>query len=308
MVARQFAARLEGTVTVLLGILLLGGLYLCSLYNYLLFHSLAEIFSVVVAFVIFVISWNSRKFHENDWFLFLGIAYLFVGIFDLFHTLAYRGMGVFHGDSVDLPTQIWIVARYTESLSLLAFPLFFRYRVIPGLVVAVYATLTFLVFGSLFLWDSFPVCFTEEIGLTPFKKISEYIISLILLITIGVLFQYRDKIDKSVFRLLSASVIVTVCAELSFTLYSSAYGLANLMGHYLKIVSFYLIYKALIQASLKDPYTLLFRNLKQSEESLQKSEEPFPASRGKRTRVDMGNRCQRSLYLHQLDDRDNSRL
>ena len=34
---------------ILLGVLVLFGLYLTSLYSYLLFHSLAEIFSIVVA-------------------------------------------------------------------------------------------------------------------------------------------------------------------------------------------------------------------------------------------------------------------
>lgn len=275
MAERQTVTRLGSFVTVALGILVFGGLYLASLYSYLLFHALAELFSVVVAFCIFTLSWNSRQFHENDWFLFLGIAYFFVGLLDLFHTLAYSGMGVFPGGGADLPTQLWIAARYVESLSLLVFPLFFRRNVLPGWVFALYGGITALIFGSLFYWDIFPVCFAEEGGLTPFKKVSEYAISLILLVTLGVLYRSRDKLDAHVFRLLTASVALTVCAELSFTLYSSAYGLANLVGHYLKIVSFYFVHKALVEVGLRNPYALLFRNLKQHEESLHKSEERF---------------------------------
>lgn len=40
---------------------ILFGLYLTSLYSYLLFHSLVELFSIVVGCIIFVIAWNSRK-------------------------------------------------------------------------------------------------------------------------------------------------------------------------------------------------------------------------------------------------------
>ncbi|MHC4459475.1 MAG: MASE3 domain-containing protein, partial [Planctomycetota bacterium] len=64
--------------SILLGILFLFGLYLTSLYSYLLFHSLAEIFSIVVACGIFMLAWNSRRFLENTYLLFIGIAYLFI--------------------------------------------------------------------------------------------------------------------------------------------------------------------------------------------------------------------------------------
>lgn len=66
----------------LFGILVLFGLYLASLYNYLLFHSIAELFSVIVAIGIFMLAWNSRRFLDNSYLLFLGIAYLFIGALD----------------------------------------------------------------------------------------------------------------------------------------------------------------------------------------------------------------------------------
>ena len=63
--------------------IILISLYISSLYNYLLFHSIAEIFSILVAFSIFIIAWNSRDFVDNSFFIFIGIAYFFVGLFDL---------------------------------------------------------------------------------------------------------------------------------------------------------------------------------------------------------------------------------
>ena len=80
-----------------MAIIILGLLYLTSLYSYPLFHSIAEIFSVVAAFGIFMLAWNGRRFLDNNYLLFIGIAYLFVGMIDILHTLAYKGMGVFAG-------------------------------------------------------------------------------------------------------------------------------------------------------------------------------------------------------------------
>lgn len=260
------------SVAFIAGILILFGLYLSSFYNYLLFHSLAEIFSIVVACGIFIVAWNSRRIMDNNYLLFLGIAYLFIGILDLIHTLGYTGMEIFQGYGTNLPAQLWIASRYMESLSLLIAPLFLARRLRVDLVLMLYALVTILVLGSVFYWHIFPTCFVEGVGLTPFKKISEYIISIILLGAITLLFQKRKEFNERVFRLLVAAMIATIAAELAFTFYISAYGFSNLVGHYFKITSFYLIYKAIIETGLTKPYNLLFRHLKQSEDALRESE------------------------------------
>ena len=94
--------QLNKLLQLVIWILVLLGLYLSSLYNYLLFHSLAELFSVVIAVGVFAIAWNSRRFLENNYLLYLGIAYLFVGTIDLAHTLAYKGMRIFPGFGANL--------------------------------------------------------------------------------------------------------------------------------------------------------------------------------------------------------------
>ena len=73
-------------VPVIIGILILFGLYLSSLYNFLLFHILAELFIILVSWTIFIIVWNCRRITPNSYFLFLGIAYLFIGGLELIHT------------------------------------------------------------------------------------------------------------------------------------------------------------------------------------------------------------------------------
>jgi hypothetical protein len=62
--------------------LTLAALYLASLYDFLLFHSMAELFSIVIAFGMFAVAWNSRRFLDNQFLLVIGIAYLFIGCLD----------------------------------------------------------------------------------------------------------------------------------------------------------------------------------------------------------------------------------
>jgi signal transduction histidine kinase len=264
------ARRLGKLVHVLIWALVLIGLYLSSHYSYLLFHSLAELFSVVIAVGVFAIAWNSRRFLENNYLLFLGIAYLFVGVTDLVHALAYKGMEVFPGYGANLPTQLWIAARYQEAVALLLAPWFLNRRLHPVAAFAGYFLAFTLLLLAIFYWRIFPVCFVEGVGLTPFKKISEYVICVALLGALAFLWRERAEFDQEVFRLLVWSIVLTIGSELAFTFYVNVYGLFNLIGHIFKILSFYLIYKALIETGLVKPYNLLFRNLKLSEEALRK--------------------------------------
>jgi PAS domain S-box-containing protein len=255
--------------------IVLVGLYLSSCYNYLLFHGLAEFFSIIIAGGIFMVAWNARKFIENDYLLLLGIAYLFVGGIDLIHTFAYKGMNIFPGFDANLPTQLWISARYIESFSILLAPLFLTRRLDYRVATSAYMGISMLALLSIFRWGIFPDAFIEGAGLTAFKVTSEYIISALLLVSLFLLLRRKEFFDAGVLRLLAASILITVASEMAFTLYTDLYGFLNMAGHYLKIVSFYLIYKALIETGLARPYSLLFRNLKQSEEALRESEEKY---------------------------------
>ena len=181
-------------VTIVAGILILYGLYLTSRYSYLLFHSIAEIFGIIVACGIFMLAWNSRRFLDNNYLLFLGIAYLFIAGLDLVHVFGYTGMGILKGYGTNLPTQLWIAARYMESFSLLIAPLFFGRALRIRLVFTIYIFAFFFLVGSIF-WSIFPICFREGAGLTLFKKTSEYIISFILLGAIALLFKKRKKFE-----------------------------------------------------------------------------------------------------------------
>lgn len=261
--------------TAFAGLIVLFGLYMTSRYNYLLFHVFAELFSIIIGCCIFMVAWNSRRIINNNFLLFLGIAYLFVALLDMAHMLTYKGMGMIREGTANIPTQLWISARYIESLSLLIAALLLNKRINSRLVFICYGTLILLVSGSIFYWDIFPDCFLEETGLTPFKVYSEYIISMIMLASAFILYRHRSFLDAAVFKLLTASIGISILSELFFTFYVHVYGVSNLAGHFLKLISFFLIYKAIIEKGLMDPYNLLFRDLKLSTEAQRASEEKY---------------------------------
>jgi len=252
--------------------LLLVALFLTSLYSYLLFHTLAELFSIVIGATIFILAWNFRRFYQDSFLLFIGIAFLFFSFIDLLHTLAYRGMGVFPEYDANLATQLWIAARYLQSLSLLVAPFLIGRQLYPRWILGGFALVTSLLLLSIFAWDIFPVCYIEGVGLTRFKVISEYIIILILTSAIAALLIIgRRRLDRKALRYLVSSIALTMAGELAFTFYLDVYDFSNLIGHFFKILASYLVYKASIESEAGSIYASM-AELRATENALRRSE------------------------------------
>ncbi len=253
---------------ILSGLLFL--MYLSSLYNYLLFHTIAELSAIIISVGIFVVGWNSRIYIKNSFYLVVGLSFLFIAVIDLIHTLAYTGLNIFVGFDSNLPTSLWILARYWQSISFVVALILFNKKVnFYYLTVAQIILVT--LFLTLIFQGLFPICYIEEIEqLTPFKIISEYVIDSIFIISFIWMYKLRNEFDRKVFTFIIISIIFMIFSELAFTLYTDVYGLANLVGHLFKIIAFYHIYKAIIKIGIKEPYNSLFRKIKLNENELTK--------------------------------------
>ena len=254
-------------ISAILVMLALPVVYFISRYSYNLFHSFADGLTIIIAVCAFAIIWNSRRFIDNNYFLYTGIAFLFFAFLDLMHLLGNKNMGIFPGYG-NLGPAFYIASRYVLSVSLLIAPFFINRKLNTTFVFAAYSLVTSLILLSIFYWQIFPVTIVEGVGLTPFKIFSDYIICLISLGAIGLLLSNRRSFDSSVLRILVSSIILFIATGLTFTLYTDPFGITNLVGHLFQIASFYLIYRALIETSLTKPQEILFRKLKQHEEKL----------------------------------------
>jgi hypothetical protein len=252
-------------------------LCLTRLHSHLLFHGVVEIFTIGVAWAVFFLAWNARRYLDNHYVLLVGIASLFIGVLDSFHTLAYKGMRVLPAADADLPTQLWIGGRYLYSLTFLAAPIFLRRKLNAPLALGIYASAT----AALLAWvfsGAFPACFVEGSGLTSFKVFSEYAVTGTLLAAGVWLLRRRADLDRSVLAYLGLSILLSMASELFFTLYTDVYGPANVAGHLARFLAFCFLYRALVVTGLDRPYDLLFRNLAHSEEALRDANQKLEAT------------------------------
>jgi PAS domain S-box-containing protein len=68
------------------------------------------------------------------------------------------------------------------------------------------------------------------------------------------------------------SIFSAAAAKPAFIFYVSVYGLSNLIGHYLMVFSFFMMYKAIVETGISNPSEILFRELGQRETELKNIE------------------------------------
>jgi PAS domain S-box-containing protein len=77
-------------------------------------------------------------------------------------------------------------------------------------------------------------------------------------------------LDRGVFLFRAIAVGVLILSEFAFSQYISVFGFANMLGHLLKFVAYFLIYRAVVTIAIERPSEVVFRSLSQSEQELTK--------------------------------------
>ncbi len=260
---REVAWSSDDRRTAVIAAVLLALLALTSLRSYLLFHTLVELAFIIVCVTVIIMAWSLRQFLDDDFVLFLGIALVFVAILHTVHLADYPGLGMI-SHSLDPPTQLWLGARLLLAMTFVVAPIAIGRRLNLRLVVVCYAACDALLLASIFWWQIFPATLSPA-GLTPFKKVAEYIICLLFALAIVLLWRRRDELPVHSFRLLRAALVTSIIAELWFTVYHSVATWPNLVGHLFIVLSALLFFRAVVDDGLARPHAAAMSNLREAE-------------------------------------------
>lgn len=223
--------------------------------NYLLFHALAEGFSIIIAFcamTIATVGWRSTSSPRDKFLGYLAIGIGWCAVLDVVHTLVFKGMALLPTESANPPTQLWIAARYLQALVMISAPMVLRRDVRLRHIHLVYGSATLAIIAAVF-GGWFPVAYVDGQGLTPFKIYSEYLISAMLAACMALYWRRREQIERRDAILLCAAIVAMILAEFAFTRYVSVYATANMIGHLLKIVAYWFIFVALVYQRVSEP-------------------------------------------------------
>lgn len=247
-----------------------------SYYNYLLFHLIVEFITAMTGYFMLLLMINTKKISQNATYILLAIAYTFIGSIDMMHAILYKGMNIVRNVPINTSIQLCLIARYTESISLV-FIFSFIHKSFKEIkykkVIAIYFFIFIYSIAIAFRIRVFPVCYIEGIGSTKFKTIVQYIIILNLLISLYLLKKNKDKygFNKNEYYNLSLSIIFTILSEICFNFYMNIYGFSAIVGHVLKLMSFYCLYVPLVRKNLQEPYNIIFNNLNSSLSQLKRA-------------------------------------
>lgn len=242
-------------------------LFILASYNFLLSHILAELINIIIAVSIFMIAWNSRKFHGHYFLVIIGIAYLFIGALDLIHTITHPEFKIISG-SENLSQQLRTAGRYIESFSfIVALWMIGRETKISSIWLS-YSIVFLLALFSIFAWQIYPDTFSIKNGATLFKKISDYAAMGMFFLALFLLFKRRKDFSLKIVQLIFLCLIFKVISLSIHTPYIGEYSLTNFLAHSFRFVSFFFLYEALVEGALKEPYELMFRDLAVSNDKL----------------------------------------
>ncbi len=246
-------------VVAIVGMLVL--LYKLSGANYLLFHSVVELASASVLVAVVAMAWGARHWVPNDFLLFLGLAYFFVGVIDALHALAFPGMGVFSSTGPNTVVQLAVFARCVEGVSLLLAPTFLRRGMPLGMVAVLYLAAVGTGVLSILRWGVFPACVDQSLQPTDFKLACNYAFFALLALTIVRLHNHKCELLPPVARCLVGAVLLSAAAQVTMVVPAFSLPAANVLGHVLKGLSFYAVYCAVVEKGFREPARRLLSDL-----------------------------------------------
>lgn len=224
--------------------------------GHLLFHSLAEIFSVLVGITMAIVSYFTYNFTKNNFLLYLGIGYFWIAILDLFHMFTYKGMLLYPIEDLNITLTFWIFARFFETLLIMT-ALFINFSIISKIkffiIFGLISVLTYLLAFSPYT----PNLFIENVGLTDLKIYSEYFIIFLLTAALYIYKLKKDLLDNTTYKYMIVSIVFTILAEFTLTFYVDFHGFSTIIGHLFKFLSYWMIFLAIIKTSLEDPFAMM---------------------------------------------------
>lgn len=231
-----------------------------GLASYLPLHNFLETLSVVVAALIFGVSWNAYSERMPAAMVMLGGAFLGVALLDFGHVLAYAGMPDFVTPSgAEKAIYFWLAARYLATLALLALVLLHLHR--PAATAFRYGVLALgLLFSALVFWtvlyhqDVLPRTFIPGEGLTTLKVWAEYLLVVLDLVAAVLLWRKMDMPQPYNVAALFGAVCSMAMSEFLFTLYADVTDSYNLLGHVYKIFSYAFLYRAVFITTVEYPF------------------------------------------------------
>ncbi len=243
---------------------------------YLPAHTAMEVFSIVVAWLVFAVGWDTHDRSRARTTALLGCAFLGVAMIDFGHTLSFVGMPDFITPaSPEKSINFSLATRLLAGIALLGLALLpwrpLRVRGERYLYLAATLLLVGVVYWiGLYRLEWLPRMFVAGQGLTPVKVWTEVVL-LALYVGAAVAFYFRwyRECTASWVYLFAASGVMGL-SQIYNALYIHPSDLDNFLSHVYRVVGYTLIYRSVFISGVREPYDLANRLREELEASTAK--------------------------------------
>ncbi|HOQ37508.1 MAG TPA: MASE3 domain-containing protein [Acetivibrio sp.] len=240
-----------------------------STWNFTLFHTLTEIFCILIVLVVAVIAFNSFSITKKSYFFYISATSFFAGIFLLLHILTFDTGNIFPSSDVNTSVKFSTVFKYYECLVFIASYISYKYKISTRKFTCFFAVLTVGVIYLILFTGFFPDFTNEELEPTLFKVFAEYF-GLALGIFVFLLFIIKRKaLPQLVSKFIIVYFSLATSAKILFTVYGNVLDIYNALGHLLRFLSFYVLFEFVLEAGFKRPVEVLFNKLEETNTELE---------------------------------------
>ncbi|MCT8977763.1 ATP-binding protein [Clostridium sp. CX1] len=229
--------------------------------NWLFTHIFIEYLTNIVGMSVCIIALNTYKICKNEFFAFLAVAFAFIFLFEFMQMAAYQGISIIGQSNYNLTVQLNLIKSYYSCITAVLAFRYIRTRLKINVIFYMFLSISFILLLSIFYFRVFPVCYIEGYGLTTFKKVSEFMICIMYIISIIKLRKAKFYFNQQVYSYLFYSLVLILASNVLFSLYINEYSTQNIVGHLLLILSYFFLYKAAVQSTLRAPFKFLFSEL-----------------------------------------------
>lgn len=227
-------------------------------HSFTLFHNLVDLFTVFVGVSTFVMANITNKYTHNNFLIFIGIGYLWIGIQGLINTIIYDvNIEIDNIANIDKIIIFAMFSRIFEAITLFLSVLFLTKK-----RVFTYSQI-FLLFGTIFfIFGLYLLAYIFNYVDNFFiSHITNYGILSILLYTIYLYAKNRKLFSsESIYLLFILAVTFTTLSQISIMFSEDLGDSADFISNILKISSFWLIFYGAVVLGIERPFRLMENN------------------------------------------------
>ncbi|MBK1813369.1 PAS domain S-box protein [Clostridium sp. YIM B02505] len=225
--------------------------------DYMFYHSIIMFIGIIICFAIYFFASNTYKLSNNNFFMLLGMGFLTVGTIDVLHTVSYFNVGIFGLNSANLSSSLWISARYISGITILTTSIFL-YKGINKININIFRCIYIIAFAtiilSIYVLKVFPESYIEGYGNTLFNQVSRITIIIVLFISGIILYKVPNKKNRELVFFMELSIIFRIINEILFLFFDYTLCIENTSAYIFRVISFYMLYKGVVQCGLKQPF------------------------------------------------------